>query len=444
MSSLTASWTTWRGRGEVSCRRGPSPSRPGPAASWRTCSGRTAGSTATRGRRCAGSSRVPCRRPTCEWRWSAGTWRWTGSWCTGPRFDNSAFTERLWQVMADGPAYANARCLIGYDESGVPVAGVTVWSAGPGRPGLLEPAGVHRDHRGHSYGTQISIPAAGATAGYGVFERDRVHTHLERRRGRHVRIGRVPATTGRAGPASQRNRSCLNGAMDASDAGTDLDHVLFTEAQIHERLAEVAEDIWADYRDKDVLLVGVLKGAILVMADLMRALPGSVPMDWMAVSSYGSGTKSSGVVRILKDLDTDISGRHVLIVEDIIDLRAHAQLDPQQPAVPGPGLPGDLHAAAQAGRRRRSPSTAGTSGSTSPTNSSSATAWTTTSATATCATSARSRRTCTPEFEHRSPTPERIGHSRRSTRRCRVQTHGGRGLTSFGPRLSGLTAHRAP
>ncbi len=75
-------------------------------------------------------------------------------------FDNSAFTERLWQVMADGPAYANARCLIGYDESGVPVAGVTVWSAGPGRPGLLEPAGVHRDHRGHSYGTQISIAAA--------------------------------------------------------------------------------------------------------------------------------------------------------------------------------------------------------------------------------------------------------------------------------------------
>jgi hypoxanthine phosphoribosyltransferase len=65
--------------------------------------------------------------------------------------------------------------------------------------------------------------------------------------------------------------------------------------------------------------VGVLKGAVLVMADLMRALPGSVPMDWMAISSYGSGTKSSGVVRIIKDLDIDIHGRHVLIVEDIID-----------------------------------------------------------------------------------------------------------------------------
>ncbi|MBO1766085.1 MULTISPECIES: hypoxanthine phosphoribosyltransferase [Allobranchiibius] len=107
--------------------------------------------------------------------------------------------------------------------------------------------------------------------------------------------------------------------MDASDAGTDLDHVLFTEAQIHDRLQELGDRIWADYKDKDLLLVGVLKGAVLVMADLMRTLPGSAPMDWMAVSSYGSGTKSSGVVRILKDLDTDISGKHVLIVEDIID-----------------------------------------------------------------------------------------------------------------------------
>ncbi len=74
-----------------------------------------------------------------------------------------------------------------------------------------------------------------------------------------------------------------------------------------------------DYEGKDVLLVGVLKGAIMVMADLSRALKGHYTMDWMAVSSYGSGTKSSGVVRILKDLDTDLTGRNVLIVEDIID-----------------------------------------------------------------------------------------------------------------------------
>ena len=101
--------------------------------------------------------------------------------------------------------------------------------------------------------------------------------------------------------------------------GADLERVLVTDGQIQARLAELAKEIWAEYKDKDVLLVGVLKGAVMVMADLMRALPGSVPVDWMAVSSYGSGTKSSGVVRILKDLDTDISGKHVLIVEDIVD-----------------------------------------------------------------------------------------------------------------------------
>src|SRR6188768_3352742 len=101
--------------------------------------------------------------------------------------------------------------------------------------------------------------------------------------------------------------------------GNDLQKVLLTEDEILARIQEMATDIWRDYEGKDLLLVGVLKGAILVMADLMRALPGTAPMDWMAISSYGSGTKSSGVVRILKVLDTDITGRHVLIVEDIID-----------------------------------------------------------------------------------------------------------------------------
>ena len=101
--------------------------------------------------------------------------------------------------------------------------------------------------------------------------------------------------------------------------GNDLQKVLLTEEEILARIEGMAADIWRDYAGKDLLLVGVLKGAILVMADLMRALPGTVPMDWMAISSYGSGTKSSGVVRIIKDLDTDITGRHVLIVEDIID-----------------------------------------------------------------------------------------------------------------------------
>ena len=107
--------------------------------------------------------------------------------------------------------------------------------------------------------------------------------------------------------------------MDAQDMGSDLEKVLLTQEQIEDRLAEMAAEIDADYAGKDLLLVGVLRGAVMVMADLSRRLHLPVQMDWMAVSSYGSGTKSSGVVRILKDLDTDLHGRHVLIVEDIID-----------------------------------------------------------------------------------------------------------------------------
>ncbi|PYF99525.1 hypoxanthine phosphoribosyltransferase [Georgenia satyanarayanai] len=101
--------------------------------------------------------------------------------------------------------------------------------------------------------------------------------------------------------------------------GDDLEKVLLSKEQIEARLDEMAAEIDADYAGKDLLLVGVLRGAVMVMADLSRRLHTSIEMDWMAVSSYGSGTKSSGVVRILKDLDTDLHGRHVLIVEDIID-----------------------------------------------------------------------------------------------------------------------------
>jgi hypoxanthine phosphoribosyltransferase len=101
--------------------------------------------------------------------------------------------------------------------------------------------------------------------------------------------------------------------------GADLKEVLIPAEALQARIADLAAQIDADYAGRDLLLVGVLKGAVMVMADLARAMHLPVEMDWMAVSSYGSGTKSSGVVRILKDLDTDITGRHVLVVEDIVD-----------------------------------------------------------------------------------------------------------------------------
>jgi hypoxanthine phosphoribosyltransferase len=96
--------------------------------------------------------------------------------------------------------------------------------------------------------------------------------------------------------------------MDVSHVEQDLVNVLFTEKQIQDRLGELARDIERDYEGHDLLIVGILRGAVMVMADLARSLERHVEMDWMAISSYGSGTKSSGVVRILKDLDTDISG----------------------------------------------------------------------------------------------------------------------------------------
>ena len=107
--------------------------------------------------------------------------------------------------------------------------------------------------------------------------------------------------------------------MEAADMGKDLQKILLTKEQIDVRLGELAAQIDEAYRGRDLLLVGVLRGAVITMADLSRKISIPLEMDWMAVSSYGSGTKSSGVVRILKDLDTDIQGRNVLIVEDIID-----------------------------------------------------------------------------------------------------------------------------
>ena len=107
--------------------------------------------------------------------------------------------------------------------------------------------------------------------------------------------------------------------MDVESVASEITKVLVTEEQIKSRVSEMAKQIDTYYTGKDLLLVGVLKGAVMFMADISRALESRVQMDWMAVSSYGSGTTSSGVVRILKDLDSDVLGKDVLIVEDIVD-----------------------------------------------------------------------------------------------------------------------------
>ena len=107
--------------------------------------------------------------------------------------------------------------------------------------------------------------------------------------------------------------------MDLNAVSKDIERVIVSEEDLQKRIKELAAQVDKDYEGKDLLLLGVLKGAVMAVADLSRAMQRHVEMDWMAVSSYGSGTKSTGVVRILKDLDRDITGRNVLIIEDIVD-----------------------------------------------------------------------------------------------------------------------------
>lgn len=103
------------------------------------------------------------------------------------------------------------------------------------------------------------------------------------------------------------------------DMMRDIEKILLTDEQVKARVLEMGRQIDQEYGDEEIVLVGILKGAVVFFADLARAISGDVRMDFMAISSYGASTESSGVVRINKDLDRDITGRHVIIVEDIID-----------------------------------------------------------------------------------------------------------------------------
>ena len=120
-------------------------------------------------------------------------------------------------------------------------------------------------------------------------------------------------------PGMPSHRPAATPARTSTTDNPDIAEVLVSEQEIAAKVAELAGKVDADYAGRELLLVGVLKGAVMVMADLARALTVPATMEFMAVSSYGSATSSSGVVRILKDLDRSIEGKDVLVVEDIID-----------------------------------------------------------------------------------------------------------------------------
>ena len=155
-----------------------------------------------------------------------------------------------------------------------------------------------------------------------------------------------------------------------------IGEILVQPDDLKQRVRSLGQEVSAEYADRDLLLVGVLKGAVFFLADLMRQIEIPCEVDFMAVSSYGSATDSSGVVRILKDLDTAIEGRHVLIVEDIVDSGLTLQYLLAQSRRAQSGLAGGVRAADQARPAQGRAPDHVTSASRSPTVSPSATAWT--------------------------------------------------------------------
>jgi hypoxanthine phosphoribosyltransferase len=128
-----------------------------------------------------------------------------------------------------------------------------------------------------------------------------------------------PGASSGGGGAGLAPAGAAAGEGRAAELESGIDEILIDEDRLGARIAELGEEISADYAGRDLLLIGVLKGAVFFMSDLMRRLTVPCEIDFMAISSYGASTDSSGVVRILKDLDINIQGRHVLVVEDIID-----------------------------------------------------------------------------------------------------------------------------
>ena len=162
-----------------------------------------------------------------------------------------------------------------------------------------------------------------------------------------LRFERTPpraAGPGAVAPAEGRANNLPRAMTEAPPIG----EILVQPDQLKERVRALGRQISDDYAGRDLLLVGVLKGAVFFLADLMRSIDGTCEVDFMAVASYGSATDSSGVVRILKDLDTPIEGRDVLIVEDIVDSGPHAPVPAAQPRRPRARLARGLRAADQA------------------------------------------------------------------------------------------------
>ena len=223
---MDTSWCGWRSRRMLSRMRlvaaaGRRSVRPGARRSagrqgvHRGTARRVRPRSAVRGRLGAGRA-VDAAAPRphrCRWMGPACGSRRSGQ--AGARFappstarpSQSTFTDERWHAMAAGLAYADARCLVAYDDQGVAVAAVTVWSAGPDKPGLLEPMGVHPEHRGHGYGTAITVAAAAALQELGSSSATRLHAELQCGRRRDVQVGGLPAARATAGSSPRRHAS---------------------------------------------------------------------------------------------------------------------------------------------------------------------------------------------------------------------------------------------